>query len=130
MACKVPSRSPRSPSSQDNPHGSITNSDLELAGAVAHDDVLAISAPRIAHVSTCSFSDNTPAVLWRTKGSTAMTGPAAYLLQIAALHQRHHRYQNQLHYLPGPLNLMADDCSRLWNLSDSQLLTHFNSRYP
>ena len=116
--------------SQDNPRGSITNSDLELAGAVAHDDVLATSAPRIAHASTCSFSDNTPAVSWKTKGSTTTTGPAAYILQISALHKRHHRYQNQLSYLPGPLNLMADDCSRLWNLTDSQLLTYFNSRYP
>ena len=116
--------------SQDNPSGSITNSDLELAGAVAHDDVLATSAPRIAHTSTCSFSDNTPAVSWKTKGSTTTTGPAAYLLHIAALHRRHFRYQNQLHYLPGPLNSMADDCSRLWKLSDRDLLTYFNSRYP
>jgi hypothetical protein len=25
---------------------------------------------------------------------------------------------------------MADDCSRLWDLSDDALLTHFRSRYP
>jgi hypothetical protein len=25
---------------------------------------------------------------------------------------------------------MADDCSRLWELSDDALLTHFRSRYP
>ena len=116
--------------SEKNPHGTITNSDLELAGAIAHDDVLATSVPRIAHISTCSFSDNVPAVSWKSKGSTTTTGPAAYLLQIAALHRRHHRYKNELHYLPGPINRMADDCSRLWNLSDHELLTYFNFTYP
>ena len=25
---------------------------------------------------------------------------------------------------------MADDCSRLWHLTDTQLLTHFNLQYP
>ena len=25
---------------------------------------------------------------------------------------------------------MADDASRLWNLSDNELLAHFNSNYP
>jgi hypothetical protein len=25
---------------------------------------------------------------------------------------------------------MADDCSRLWHLTDKQLLTHFNLNYP
>ena len=116
--------------SQDNPAGSITNSDLELAGAIAQDDVLSSALPDVAHLSTCTFSDNTPAVSWKTKGSTSTQGPAAYLLQTAALHKRHHRYQNELHYLPGRLNTMADDCSRLWQLSDSQLVSYFNSTYP
>ena len=113
-----------------NPSGSITNSDLELSGAIAHDDVLASALPTVAHLSTCTFSDNTPAVSWKTKGSTSSTGPAAYLLQTAALHRRQHRYQNELHYLPGHLNAMADDCSRLWQLTDSQLISYFNFTYP
>jgi hypothetical protein len=25
-----------------------------------------------------------------------------------------------LHYIPGPRNSMADDCSRLWNLTDCE----------
>jgi hypothetical protein len=33
-------------------------------------------------------------------------------------------------YLPGKLNAMADDASRLWHLNDNKLLTHFNSTYP
>ena len=116
--------------SHSNPNGNVTNSDLELTGSIAQDDVLTSALPSVAHLSTCTFSDNTPAVSWKTKGSTSTLGPAAYLLQTAALHRRHHRYQNELHYLPGHLNAMADDCSRLWQLSDSQLLSYFNSHYP
>ena len=80
----------------NNPTGSMTNSDLELSGAIVHDDILANALPSITHISTCTFSDNTPAVAWKTKGSTSTTGPAAYLLQMAALHKRHYWYQNNL----------------------------------
>ena len=116
--------------STDNPHGKITNSDLELAGSIAHDDVLCNALPSTPHVSTCSFSDNTPAVAWKGKGSTSTDGPAAYLLQTAALHRRHHRYRNEMNFIPGSLNTMADDCSRLWSLTNSQLIDHFNTHYP
>ena len=112
-----------------HPLGSITNSDLELAGTIAHDDILASEVP-VHHLTTCSMSDNTPAVAWRTKGSTTTIGPAAYLLQLSAIHQRHHRYKPELHHIPGTANVMADDCSRLWTLTDSQLVSYFNSTYP
>ena len=95
--------------STDTPHGTVTNSDLELAGSIAHDDVLCQALPSTPHVSTCTFSDNTPAVAWKGKGSTSTTGPVAYLLQTAALHKQYHCYCNEMHYIPGPLNTMADD---------------------
>ena len=112
-----------------HPTGTITNSDLELAGTIAHDDILTTEVP-VQHLTTCALSDNTPAVAWRNKGSTTTTGPAAYLLQVSALHQRHHRYKPEFHHIPGTANSMADDCSRLWHLTDSQLLSYFNSTYP
>ena len=108
----------------------MTNSNLELVGSIAQDDILSQALPGQHHLSTCTFSDNTPAVSWKTKGSTMTTSPAAYLLQQSALHRRHYRYQNELNFLPGSLNLITDDCSRLWNLTDSQLLTHFHCHYP
>ena len=37
----------------DNPKGKINNSDLELAGTVAHDDILAQAVPNITHVTSC-----------------------------------------------------------------------------
>jgi hypothetical protein len=33
-------------------------------------------------------------------------------------------------YIPGDANRLADECSRLWRLTDSELLARFNSLYP
>ena len=115
--------------SSSNLQGTVTNSDLELAGTVAHDDILASTVP-VSHLTTCNLSDNTPAVAWRAKGSTTTTGPAAYLLQVSSIHQRHYRYKPELHHISGVENAMTDDCSRLWHLTDSQLIAYFNVTYP
>lgn len=32
--------------------------------------------------------------------------------------------------MPGPVNVVADDASHHWDLLDTNLLTHFNNRYP
>ena len=112
-----------------NPTGTITNSDLELAGTIAHHDVLAHYAD-VRERTTHNLHDNTPAVFWQRKGSTTTTKAAAYLLRLQSLHQRFHRYVPLHDYIPGPANSMADTCSRAWHLSDAELLTFFNSRYP
>jgi hypothetical protein len=115
--------------SDSNPTGSINNSQLELAGNIAHQDVL------VQHVD-CSqrtivpLGDNIAQVAWQHKGSVTTLGPTAYLLRLNSLHQRHFRYLAKPDYIPGPLNVMADDLSRLWHLSDSQLLSHFELHYP
>jgi hypothetical protein len=113
----------------NNPGGSITNSDLELAGTIAQHDVAA-QLGDVRHRTIGTLTDNTPALAWQRKGSTTTTGPAAYLLRCQALHQRHHRYQKTLEHIPGTANAMADDCSRLWQLTDGALLTHFDAHYP
>ncbi len=112
-----------------NPSGTITNSDLELAGNVLHNDI-ASSNFDVRERTITSASDNIATVSWQRKGSTTTTSAPAYLLRVQALHQRYHRYLASTFYLPGPLNIMADDCSRLWELSDVELLTHFNATYP
>ena len=115
--------------STKNPSGSITNSDLELAGTIAQHDVL------VHHVdcrerTIHTLTDNTPALAWMTKGSTTTTGVPAYLLRLQAIHQRHYRYLARLAHINGEKNVMADDLSRLWKLSDTELLTHFELFYP
>ena len=113
----------------DNPLGDITNSDLELAGLIAQQDIIT-QAVNCRGRTIVPLSDNTPTVAWHHKHSTTTTGPAAYLLRLNSIHQRHYRYIAKADYIPGPANQMADDCSRLWHLTDSQLLDHFNSTYP
>ena len=115
--------------SRDNPTGTITNSDLELAGAFLH-HACAAACFDIRERTVKSSTDNTPTLYWERKGSTTTTGPAAYLLRLQALHQRFHRYIKQHDYIPGPDNKMADDASRLHHLTRQQFLTHFQSTYP
>ena len=112
-----------------NRRGTVTNSDLELAGTIGHHDVVAAVA-QVQNLTIGTCTDNTPTLSWQTKGSTTTLGPAAYLLRCQALHQRHFRYQKALGHIPGTLNKMADDASRRFDLSDEQLLTHFNRNYP
>ena len=115
--------------SWDNPRGTVTNSDLELAASVGHTDVLA----QHAHLEEATVeigTDNTPTLAWRSKESTTTTGPAAYLLRLAALHRQHFRYQARFYHLRGVFNKMADDASRLVHLSDQDFLAYFNSTYP
>jgi hypothetical protein len=113
----------------ENPHGTITNSDLELLANIVHKDVLA-HAFDIRERTIATGTNNTPALFWQGKGSVSTTGPAAYLLRLQALHQRFHRYKDEHFYIPGPTNVMADDASRLTNFSPFELHAHFQSTYP
>jgi hypothetical protein len=113
----------------ENPKGSITNSDLELAGVLCHQDVLA-EVTDCRELTLATLCDNTPAVAWIKRGSVSNNSSAAYLLRLFALHRRHHRYLTEVSHIPGVLNTMADDASRLWHLSDTAFLAYFNETYP
>ena len=116
-------------SSFENPSGAVTNSDLELAGGLLHHEA-AVQCFDVRERTVLSKTDNTPALFWQRKGSTTTTGPAAYLLRAQALHQRHHRYLARHDFLEGYRNVMADDASRLHELSDADFLSHFAAAYP
>ena len=115
--------------SDANPHGDITINDLELTGSIAQHDILAQAAD-VRERTIHSSYDNTAAVAWQKKGATTTTGPAAYLLRLQSLHQRVHRYIPLRDYIPGTCNAMADALSRRWDLTDTQLLTYFNTHFP
>ena len=112
-----------------NPHGTNSSSDLELAGHIAHNSVLA-SMTNIESTTVASYKDNTPALYWTKKGSTSTNIPSAYLLWLLALHQQQYCYHSRTAHIAGTVNVMADDCGWLWHLTDEQLLTHFNLHYP
>ena len=112
-----------------NPHGHITINDLEMAASILHADTLATTCD-IRETTLATGSDNTCAVAWNHRGSVTTTGPAAYLLRLNSLHQRRHRYQHIVTYLPGDQNHLADDASRFVTYSHTALLSHFNRTYP
>ncbi|KAI2507087.1 hypothetical protein MHU86_7356 [Fragilaria crotonensis] len=112
-----------------NPTGHLSISDLELAGIIAHRAIVA-HARDVAERTIWVNADNRAAVSWTTKGSSTSAAARAHLLRFAALHQRAYRYVVRTHYIPGPVNVMADDASRRWDLDDAALLTFFNTRYP
>ncbi len=94
-----------------------------------HQDILAQHCP-VAKTSNALLNDNTTAIHWLRWGSTMTMGAPTYLLQLQALHQWHHQYLKLYGYVPGPQNQMADDCSKLWHLTDANLLSHFALHYP
>ena len=94
-----------------NPRDTLPISDLELTGLIAHKDILARTTSDIRERTIWLASDNRSAVSWSTKGSATSLAARAYLLQYNALHQRHYRYLSRHHYIPGPVNAMADDAS-------------------
>jgi hypothetical protein len=112
-----------------NRKGDITNSDLELATSVVHADVLDQQVDIREH-TIHNFYHNTATKYWHDKGLTTSAAPAAYLLRLQSLHQRFHSHILMHDYIPGDANRLADECSRLWRLTDSELLARFNSLYP
>jgi hypothetical protein len=116
--------------SYNNPTATITNSDLELLGTIAHHHILEEAGYPMAGESTHTFSDNTPALAWQTKGSATTTKVTADLLRHSALHQQATGHVPAYEHLAGVKNVMADDASRLGQLDDTHLLSHFNSHYP
>jgi hypothetical protein len=112
-----------------NPTGTLTNSDLEQAGLVCHPDILA-QQHDVRERTICVLSDNTAAISRDNRGSTSTNAASSYLCRLAALHQRAYRYRLRSSHIPGSLNVMADILSRRWELSDSQLLAHFDTTFP
>ena len=64
--------------SDDNPHGEITNSDLEQAGVLAHADV-ANCLYDLRESTVATLCDNTPTVSRNTKGAVTSDQAGAYL---------------------------------------------------
>ena len=112
-----------------NPHGSVTNSDLELAGGLLHLDVIAQSFD-IRERTILSNTDNLATLFWQRKGNATTLKPPSHLLRLFGIHQRYHRYVPRHDYIPGLSNPMADDASRLFHLTNTSFLSHFNHTFP
>jgi Reverse transcriptase (RNA-dependent DNA polymerase). len=112
-----------------NPQGSISISDLELAGGLLHLDVLCQHYD-IRERTILSKTDNLAALYWQRRVAPP---PPRYLptsLRLFGIHQRLHHYVPRHDYIPGGSNPLADDASRLFHLSNHDFLNYFNSTYP
>jgi hypothetical protein len=113
----------------DNPSGDINNSELELAASITHHDILAEQFD-IREATIHNSSDNVTMIWWQRKRATSSKGPTPCLICLQSLHQRHYHYVILFNYIAGETNAMADTCSRLWYLSDDQLLAYFELTFP
>jgi hypothetical protein len=107
----------------ENPNGDINNNELELTASVAQHDILAQHFD-IREATIHNSSDNGTMVWRQRKGTTPPIGPTDHLLNLQALHQLHYNHLHLLDYVAGEANAMENVCSRLWHMSDSQLIAY------
>ena len=122
----------------ENPQGTITNSDLEMAGVLLLWLCLEGVAPDLAHKHVALFSDNSPSVSWTTKMASKHSRVAAQLVRALALRLNLKKSCpiTPIH-IPGIENALTDIPSRSfgsvpeWHCtSHEDLLTLFNSKFP
>jgi hypothetical protein len=128
--------------SDDNPAGSITNSDLELAAEVLAIGVILEEAPTIRHAPLGTLCDNTPIISWVEKMASKSSTPTAgrLLRGFAFMLHCHHAGRLTTVHMPGPENVMADIALRptkaqqLFHspsvLSDTAFCSAFNAAFP
>jgi hypothetical protein len=73
-----------------NRGGVITNSDLELAGSLLHDEA-AVQFFDVRERTIKAGTDNLATLFWSRKGSVTANSATSCLLRIQAIHQRFHR---------------------------------------
>jgi hypothetical protein len=100
-----------------------------LAATIAQFDILAKAFDVRSH-TVHNLSDNVAFIALQKKVSASTWGPIAYLLFLNALHQWHHHYFPLHDFIPSVANVLSDQCSRHFHLTDSQLPAHFNSSFP
>jgi hypothetical protein len=134
--------------SDSNPTGTITNSDLEMAGVLIHQMVLE-QLVDMRHKRSVIHCDNSPSVSWATRMSARGKSPtiAHRLLRGLAMRQRTtHSACPVVIHIPGVENTLADVASRRINEIDSlspilgpfnpnllpnvTFLTYFAARFP
>jgi hypothetical protein len=113
----------------ENPDGTISNSDLELAGGLLHLEALSQTFD-IRERTVLSKTDNLNTLYWQRKGSATTEKVPAHLLRLFGIHQRFHRYVPRHDYLAGPSNPIADALSRDFEMSWQELFASLKAHLP
>jgi hypothetical protein len=123
-----------------NPTGSITNSDLEMAGMLIHYLVLE-HLVALKHVHVAAWCNNTPTVSWTNKLSSSRSKIAGRLTRALALHIHANEASPLVSVsITGVDNKMADLSSRTFNrhsatnetfhISNENFLHTFSTAFP
>jgi hypothetical protein len=126
--------------SYDNPSGSISNSDLEMAGMVLHYLVLE-HLVALRHVHVAAWCDNTPTVSWTNKLSSSRSSVAGRLTRALAMRIHANEASPLISVsIAGVDNRMADVASRTFSrhavadntfaISDEDFLQMFATSFP
>jgi hypothetical protein len=114
---------------EHNPSGTISNSDLKLAGGLLHLDVLC-QCYDVRERTILSKGDNLSTTFWEQNDSTTSIKPPAHLLRLFGIHQRIHRYVPRFDYISGPSNHVPDAFSRDFHLSWPDLILSLHRFLP
>jgi hypothetical protein len=124
--------------SVSNPTGTISNSDLEMAGLLLHYLVLECLAD-LKHVHVAAWCDNTPTVSWANKLNSSKSRVAARLVRALALRIQANAASPLITVsIAGIHNTMADVASRAFGPTtpiptttpDDDFLHQFSSTFP
>jgi hypothetical protein len=120
--------------SNDNPHGRLTNSDLEMAAVLLQYMVLQREV-EMQFARAGVLSDNTPTVAWTTRMADKTQSPSAgrLLRGLAAIQRASQAGPLTVGSIPGVENSMADiaSCSFSQNrVPDSCFLAQFTHSFP
>ena len=113
-----------------NREGTIKNSNLELAALVLHEATLLAAVPGARLAAPRSGSYNTLTISWSTKEASMINPVVTEILRISALHLRKFFINPSVFYHPGIKNIMADNASCLFEISDTSPLSHISATYP
>jgi hypothetical protein len=121
----------------ENPKGTVTNSDLEMAAELLGWLVLEGNVPlKHEHMGLCS--DNSATVSWQMRGASRRSAVANRLLRVLAIRMRRSRASPLVtRHLAGKRNHLGDIPSRSfgykkeWHFEkDRDFLAYFNNMFP
>jgi hypothetical protein len=92
--------------------------------------ILAENSMETPHLHILIASDNTPAVAWAMKGSTASIKAPAFLLHSLATFCHMIPFTFKPVFTPGHINQIADCCSHSFALSDVSFHHNMNAAFP
>ena len=120
----------------ENPNGSVTVNDLELAGALLGFLVLENYGVPLQYCHLATFCDNMTTVMWAYKLRNSKSRIAGYLLRFLGLRMHQAKCSSMVpHHIAGEDNIMAEIISpafkhgKFFELSHD-LVSYFNKCFP